>query len=215
MATSGIPVSDLTRRLGEMMNDAAHERWTVIELIDWANDAATEIVLRRPAARTVTETLTLVAGAKQEASEGTAQVLDIVRNVKANNMGTAVSIVDRQAMNAISPNWYFDRPGPARHYMIDERSPTSFWVWPPAVAGAQVEALVAKPPPKVYAESDMLDMRPEFMGAIVNWMLFRCHTKDSEYSQGNVAMLHYQAFADAIGGPAQAAQVNSATANSV
>jgi hypothetical protein len=45
-------------------------------------------------------------------------------------------------------------------------------------------------------------------------MIYRAHTKDSEYSQGAVAALHYQAFTDAIGAPAQAAQVNSATGNS-
>lgn len=216
ISTTGIAVADLLRRIGTMMSDEAHERWTEAEAIDWINDAASEIVLRRPGARAIAEILTLTNGTRQSASDGTAQVLDIVRNWSAaDTPGRAITIADRQALSAAEPDWHTARPKATVHYMIDERSPTGFYVYPPAVAGAKVEALLAKPPPKVATSADTLDLRPEFINAVLNWMMYRCHTKDSEFSQGAVAALHYQAFTDAIGAPAQAAQVNSATANSV
>jgi hypothetical protein len=210
-----ILVSDLMRRLSSMMSDDDLVRWTEAERIDWFNDAASEIVLRRPAARAVTERLTLVAGTYQTCPVNTAQVLDIVRNVKASGaIGGAIRITDRQGLDDADPDWHSARAGATKHYVIDERAPTTFYVYPPAVTGAQVDALLAMTPPKVTAVTDTLDLRGEFINAILNWAMYRCHTKDSEFSQGGTAALHYTAFTDAIGAPAQAAQVNSATGNS-
>lgn len=212
---SGILVSDLLRRFQTIMLDAKKVRWSEQEAIDWVNDGASEIVLRRPAARAVTEIVQLLAGTFQRASDGAAQVLDVMRNIGTDGKpGKSIRIADRQQIDDIDPDWHRRRAATTRHYMIDERSPTTFYVYPPAVDGAQVEMLVSKPPPQVTASTDTIDIRPEFINAILNWMMYRAHSKDSEYSQGAVAALHYQAFTDAIGAPSQAAQVNSATGNS-
>lgn len=215
-AGAGISVADLLRRLGNLMVDEELVRWTEAELIDWINDAASEIVLRRPAARAVSMTTMLEAGTLQRAPDGSSQILDVVRNIGAGSApGRAIRITDRQQLDAIDPEWHSTTAGATRHYMLDERAPTTFYVYPPAVDGAQVEMLVAMPPPKVTDASDALDLRPEFISAILNWMMYRCHTKDSEYAQGAVATQHYQAFTDAIGAPKAASIENSATGNSV
>lgn len=213
--TSGIPVADLLRRFQTIMMDYKAIRWSIDEAIDWINDSASEIVLRRPAARAITEIVELVSGTKQSANSGTAQLLDVIRNIRADGTpGKPIRISDRQQIDDAEPNWHNLRPAPTRHYMIDERSPTSFYVYPPALLGATVEVLASKPPPKVELPEDTIDMRSEFINAMLNWMMYRAHSKDSEYSQGNMAALHYQAFTAAIGEPAQVAQVNSATGNS-
>lgn len=211
----GLPVADLLRRFQNIMLDAKAARWSVAEAIDWINDAASEIVLRRPAARSITEMVILDPGTLQHASEGSAQVLDVIRNIDVTGKpGRTIRIVSRHQIDDIDPDWHKKRAGPTKHYMIDERSPTAFYVYPPAVNGARIEMLVSKPPPQVKVVEDTLDLRPEFINAILNWMMYRAHSKDSEYSQGSTAALHYQAFTDAIGAPSQAAQVNSATGNS-
>lgn len=212
----GIAVAEILARLDDLMSDDDRIRWSVEERIRWICDAGQEIVLRRPAARAVTQTLTLVSGTFQTAPAGTAQVLDIIRNIKAGGgPGSIVRITDRQLMDDSDQDWHFAKAGASQHYMLDDRSPTTFYVYPPAVANAQVDALLSVPPPAVTASTDTFDMRPEFIGAIVNWCLYRCHTKDSEYANGAVAQLHYSAFTDAIGSPAAAAQQNSAGSNSI
>jgi hypothetical protein len=213
--TVGMAVEDLLRRFQNLMMDAKMVRWSEAEAIDWINDAAGEIVLRRPAARAVTEIVELVAGTYQTCTQDSAQLLDIVRNVTPDGRpGKSIRICDRQQIDDAEPDWHTKRAGTTRHYMIDERSPTSFYVYPPANQSAKVEMLVSKVPPKVASKNDALDLRPEFINAIINWMLYRAHNKDSEYSQGNLAALHYQAFTDAIGAPSQVAALNSATGNS-
>jgi len=211
-----ILVSDFLSRLDNLMNDDDRVRWGQEERIEWLNDAAHEIVLRRPGARAVTMLMDLVGGTLQIAPDGTAQVLDVVRNRTASGAyGRAITLADRHAIDRADPDWHSARAGVTRHYMVDDRSPTSFYVYPPAVAGAQVELLLSVPPPVVSAPEDQLDMRPEFINALINWALYRCHTKDSEYANGAVAAQHYQAFTDAIGAPTTAATQNSPQGNSV
>lgn len=212
----GILVADILARLDNLMSDDDRIRWSQDERIRWICDAGQEIVLRRPAARAVTQQLTLIAGTYQTTPAGTAQVLDIIRNIKAGGApGSIVRITDRQMMDDADPDWHSAKAAVSQQYMLDDRSPTTFYVYPPAAAGALVDALLAVPPPAVTASTDTFDMRPEFIGAIINWCLYRCHTKDSEYANGAVAQLHYSAFSDAIGAPASAAQQNSAKANSI
>lgn len=211
-----ILVSDLLRRLDNLMLDEDKVRWPETERIDWFNDGAKEIVMRRPASRAIRSIVTLVAGSAQAGPAGTAQVLDVPRNLGPNGEpGRAIRITDRQQMDDVHPDWHLDAPGRAHHYMIDERSPTEFWVWPPAAPGAKVEVLASMPPPDAATAADSIDLRPEFINALISWSLYRCHIKDSEYAQGSVAALHYQAFTDAIGAPSQAAAQNSATGNNV
>lgn len=212
----GIPVSDILKRLDDLMSDDERIRWSQDERIRWINDAGRELVLRRPAARALTQNLTLVAGTLQRTPEGTAQLLDVVRNIKANgSAGSVIRITDRQIMDDANPDWHSMRASTTHHYMQDDRTPTTFYVYPPAVEGAVVEVLLAVPPPPVSAVTDEIDMRAEFIGPIIDWCLYRMHSKDSEYSQGAVAMQHYSAFVDAIGSPAAAAIQNSAKANSL
>jgi hypothetical protein len=209
-----IPVADLLRRLDNLMLDVDRVRWDAAERIDWLNDAAREIVLRRPAARALVQSHALTAGTRQQCEAGASQLLNVVRNLgPAGQPGRAIGVTDLQQMDRAAPDWHSGAAGATRQFMVDERNPVGFYVYPPAVDGALVEVLVAAPPPAVTSSADALDMRPEFLNAIINWALYRCHTKDSEYAQGAVATQHYQAFTDAIGAPAQAAQVNSSTGN--
>ncbi len=212
----GIPVSDILLRLDDLMSDEDRIRWSVDERLRWVSDAGREIVLRRPAARALTQNITLVAGTFQTTPAGTAQLLDVIRNIKAGGApGATIRISDRQSIDDVDPDWHSAKAGQTLHYMQDDRSPTTFYVYPPAVAGATVEALLAVPPPEVTDASDTLDLRDEFLGPVLNWCLYRCHTKDSEFAQGAIATQHYQAFTDAIGAPEAAAQQNSAKANSL
>ena len=209
-----ISVADLLTRIDHLMLDDQRKRWGVAERLLWINDAAREIVFRRPAARAITERLALEEGTLQQSSAGTAQVLSVVRNINANGTpGRAISITDRQQLDDADPDWHQATAARSLHFMVDERSPTMFHVYPPAIEGAIVELLVSKAPPEVTSATGSIDLRAEFINAIVNWALYRCHTKDSEFSQGAVAAQHYQAFTDAIGAPAQAAVANSANGN--
>ena len=191
-----IPAVDILSRTATILNDEEHVRWTVPELLDWMNDAAGEIVIRRPQAGVVVQSITLAAGPMQSLPERSVQLIDVVRNVP----GKSISRAARRLLDAQVPDWYDARQtDKIRHFTLEEETPTHFYVYPPAKAGAVVEVKYSAAPPLVTSEAGTLQMDTSYIGPLVSYMLYRALAKDSEYANGQVAMTHFQAFNEALG----------------
>lgn len=190
-----IAVADIDRRIGIVLHDTNRIRWTAAERLDWINDGAAEIVIRRPPARTVVETLTLTAGARHSIADGV--LVDVLRNAG----GRSISRVDRGELDALEPDWYSARAqSTVKHFCFDDRQPTVFYTYPPVVADTQVEVARAAAPPLVTTiDSDNLDLDRIYMGPLVSYVAYRALSKDSEYANGVQAATHFQAFQAAIG----------------
>lgn len=189
-----IAVADITRRMGNLMNDSDHIRWTDNELFDWINDGATAIVNARPMANANIETVTLVAGAEQNID--CVEVLDIVRNTG----GAAISRTDRFLLDTYDPDWYTGTEvAVLQHYTFDERERDQVYVYPPAIVDTQVEALLSKIPTAITSTSDNLELKEDHINSLVNYILFRCYSKDDEVGNGQAAANYYQAFMQSIG----------------
>lgn len=207
-----IAAADIISRAGQILMDEDHIRWTVPELLQWINDGASEIIVRRPGARAISKVIPLVAGTRQAIPERGVQLLDLVRNMGMDGAtpGRAIRRTDRQLLDDQQPDWHSIRRATAiKHYTFDDRSPKEFYVYPPVVAGAQVEALYSELPPVVEQAADMVDLGPEYMTPLLSYVAYRAFIKDSEFANGNVATLHYQAFNDAMSSTVRNAVDNS------
>lgn len=213
-----ILAAELISRAGEILQDEEHIRWTVPELLRWVNDGARETILRRPAARSVTQALALAAGTKQAIPAMGVQLLDVVRNLGMDGLtpGRAVRRIDRQLLDDQMPDWHMTKKAAKiKHFTFEDRAPKDFYVYPPAVAGTQVEVLYSELPPTITQDGEALDLGAEYLNALVSYMVYRALSKDSEFANGNVATLHYQAFINAVGDSSDKATANSPNANSV
>lgn len=214
-----ILAADLVIRAGQILNDEDNVRWTVLELLEWINDAARETIIRRPAARAVTSVLSLVGGTRQALPADSVELLDVARNIGADGVspGRSIRRVDRQLLDDQFPDWHMARPKSSiKHFTFDERSPKIFYVFPPAVAsGVNIEALYSQLPPVIVDAQEMLDIGAEYLNALLEYVCYRALSKDSEYANGQIAALHYQAFTDAVGTNNQTTTANSPNANSV
>lgn len=196
-----ISVADIDFRLGAILNDEDSIRWTLEERLAWINDAAAEIVIVRPSANCITETVELTEGALQHIPDAGLQLLDVVRNIRADGKpGASVRRTDRDSLDDAEPDWYARKvAGTVRHFTYDDRAPRQFYVYPPVIEGAQVELRYSAPPPKVESLDDAVDLPSAYMGPIVSYVLYRALAKDSEYANGAVAAAHLQAFNAAMG----------------
>lgn len=193
-----IRAGDVITRAQIVLNDNSppYVRWEKPEMFGWLNDAACEVVIRRPAARAVTAALALAAGTLQSLPDGGLELLDVVRNVG----GRAIRRTDRQLIDDSAPDWHSMKQASAvRHFTFDERAPKTFYVYPPAKAGVQIEALYSEAPPVVTDEDDQLDLDRAYIGPLVSYILYRALAKDSEYANGALAAAHFQAFTEALG----------------
>lgn len=192
-----IPVGEIFRRVSIVLQDDEHVRWPQDELLLWLNDAASEVVIRRPAARSVTVEVELVDGVLQHLPEGAIQLLDVTRNIP----GRPISRTMRRLLDDQSPDWYemnSARTKAIKHYTLEDVNPTQFYVYPPARAGMKVEAMYSEAPPAVTSEADTLDLDRAYIGPLVSYILYRAMAKDSEYANGALSAAHFQAFNEAL-----------------
>lgn len=192
-----IPVDDILRRVGIVLHDEDAVRWTDAERFDWINDAAKAIVVLRPQAGAFTNAAwTLTPGAKQSLPDDAFVLLDI----PSNSDGTAISRTSREQLDSMVPGWRAATPKTAiRQYTYDDRYPLEFYVYPPAKADSAVDLVYSRPPAEITASTDDLALESVYLPAVVSYVLHRALAKDSEYASGQLAVMHYQAFQDALG----------------
>jgi hypothetical protein len=186
--------SDITSRARILLNDIDATRWIDSELFKWINDAQKLVAMVRPDASVATFVMTLIAGTRQTIPSGGFRLLDIVRNVTtvtgstpANQVvtvpGRSVRIVDREVLDTQDPYWH-TATGSAeiKHFIYDNRSPTLFYVYPPATTSAKLEVVYSVAPTDVAAAGDTLSISDIYQDVVLNYVLYRAYSKDAEYA---------------------------------
>lgn len=220
MAT--VKVVDLIARARTILQDTTSVRWALSELQWWLNDGYRETLNLRPDSNTLTGTFTCAAGPRQVLTTGFAnatRLVAVVRNVAANSNKYAVHLVGRQVLDTQRRGWFAEPASISiEQYVFDPRQPKEFMVYPPAAITAQLEVLYAQvPSPHALtdaqlgnsATTEVIRIDDTFANALLDYMLFRAYTKDSE-QQGNAARAaaYYQAFQTSLGA---SSQVNAAS----
>jgi hypothetical protein len=116
--------------------------------------------------------------------------------------GIPVRRTDRQLLDDTDPTWHTAKPkATIKHYTFDDRAPTIFYCYPPAMDAAKVELLYAALPDPVSedGEAGVLAIGREYAEAVVNYVCYRCKAKDSNYGNASEAGAYYAAFTAALG----------------
>lgn len=203
-----ITAGKLVDRAAKIAQDETSVRWLRTEWLDWLNDAQREVVMHKPDASSLIDTMSLVSGSLQSIPVNGIKLLDVTRNMGAFGVtpGKSIRLVDREILDAQIPGWHASTPSLAPvHYMIDWRAPTRFYVYPPAAVPSSVEIIYSVSPTDCAGETSTLTINEIYANAVLNYMLFRAYSKDAEYA-GNPqqAAAYYQLFAGEVGAKAAA-----------
>lgn len=199
--------NNLFERASDILQDAGNVRWTVAELLRHLNDGRRELAIYRPDIYSEIASVALVAGTKQSIPSDGNKFMDAIRNLTSSDApGNAVRIVEREIIDSQQPDWHTSTASSVvQHFMFDERSPKIFYVYPPALGtGHKLEIVYGKSPVDIttsdLSSTSVLQKEDIYVGALLDFMLFKAYGKDSEYA-GNLqrANAHYQLFAYAIG----------------
>lgn len=204
-----ITAQSIIRRCVETLQDTTSIRWPVAELVRYLNDGQREIIVHRPDAMVTNAAQALVAGSRQAIPSNGTKLIDVVRNTAGNKR--AVRLCSREILDAQSPGWH-NLAGVTEvvHFMFDPRDPKTFYVYPPAAAsGASVDLVYSALPTDVTEPAAGTDYTavsgnissPDIYGNVLqDYILYRAYMKDSDYAgNGQRAMAHYTAFANALG----------------
>ena len=204
---SVVKVVDVINQAAYMLTDPGAVRWTKPTLLKWFNEAQRAVVLRRPDSLAINETFSCVDGAKQVLPAIGIRLIDVVRVVG----GSAITNVDRTLIDSHIRDWYSLTPSAAlEHYIYDERDPKTFYVYPPATAGTDIEIIYSKSPDEVVianfdTDTQVISVDDVFANALQEYILYKAWTKDAEHAGNqNRANSHFNQFRVAIGEKTQA-----------
>lgn len=193
-------------RAATLIQDATNVRWPRIELLDWLNDGQREVVLLKPEACVITESLVLATNVtRQTIPANSIMLFDVVRNMGTNGstVGDAIRVISREVLDAQRPSWHADANtlGKIQHYMFDPRVPKTFYVYPKAPATAwSVEIVTSAAPPAANDSGGAIGIDDIYANALLDYILYRAYSKDADYAQNaQLALAHYTAFANSLG----------------
>jgi hypothetical protein len=210
-----IAAQSVIRRVIDTLQDNTSVRWPVNELVRYLNDGQREVILNRPDAMVTNATLTCVAGSKQALPSNGAKLIEVVRNAAAGSTKRAVRMVNREILDAQTPNWH-NLTGTLEtlHFMYDPRDPRVFYVYPPALTTTQLDIVYSAYPTDITEPADgavytavtgNISLPDIFGNVLQDYILYRAFSKDSEYAGNSQrAQNHYAAFASALGIEVQA-----------
>ncbi|NTE96690.1 DUF6682 family protein [Agrobacterium tumefaciens] len=198
--------SEIFQRVHTIVQDIGGVRWPFAELCMWLNDGQKEIVLQKPSASSRTVKIPLQSGTLQAIPAEYIMLLRVVRN----SAGRPVTVVARDLMDAQAPDWHQSRErSDAKHAIIDEADPKSFYVYPANDGTGELEVIMSAVPAVIVATGDpalleSYDMETSinsiYDNALVDYVVYRSHSKDMQNAgAAQRAALHYQQFANSLG----------------
>jgi len=210
-----ITAQSIIQRATDLLQDQTSVRWPVRELIRWLNDAQRSIVKARPDAMNTTATVTLAAGTRQDLDNmsltpAPAKLIEITRNMAATSTKGAVTLINRKILDAQTPGWHNVTSGVnVIHYMFDGRDPKTFYVYPPATTLAQLELMYSAYPTDIADVADgvtytavtgNLSLPDIYADDVLNLVMYRAYSKDSEYAgDPNKAAAYLQMVTASLG----------------
>lgn len=184
-------------------NSAEGVRWQNAELLGWLNESYQMIVSIRPDANPVNDDITLIEGTKQSIPTAGTRLLGVMRCTHPDSNMGVIQVCERATIDATRPGWHAeDKTRDIEYFIYDELDPTRFYIYPPALSGATIEALWTQVPTphEDYAKAEVIKLDDSYAPAIVDWVLYRAYLKDADFSANSQrAAGHYQAFNHAMG----------------
>lgn len=195
-----ISAQSIVREVQEQLQDLEGIRWSAYELVAHLNDGQREIATVRPDLYATMMALPLAAGARQALPAQCIDLIEIIRNTD----GPAMQETDRKLLDLLNPSWYTKLGAAlAVNYCYDIRDPYVFYVYPPVLVGASVDAVCSVMPsdiaipigPAYSSVTGDVAGKDTCKNPLIHFVLFRAFSKDAEYG-GNVSLsaAHYQMF---------------------
>jgi hypothetical protein len=196
-----------------ILQDEGNVRWEAAELLGWINDGQREIFVHRRDSSSRVTAVSLAAGTKQSLPADGVLLLDIKRNAgtAGTTFGAPIRRTSMDLMDAVSPGWHTATASATiKNFMYDQRTPTVYYVYPPAATPTYVELEYAANPAQVAALGDVIGVSDDYANALLDYVLFRANSKDHEDDNAMARAQAHRALFDAVLGNKTAADAGAA-----
>jgi hypothetical protein len=188
----------LARVRTQLIDELPTQRWSDDELLMWLSDGQRTLIAVDPALGDVTGPVKVELGTKQALPDGGFMLLDIKRNMGFDGLtpGRVITVITRENLDRVDPYWHASaRSEVTLHYIYNPKEPRIYYIYPPSTGEHYIEAAVAMNPPDMAALTDTLLVPDLYQTALFDYVMFRAHQKDSDYSAGDqIAQGYLQLF---------------------
>lgn len=209
MAVSAQTIIDRVR--SQLIDTDTSPRWTDAELLRWTSDAQRTIVSLIPAATSTTVTLSLSSGTRQTIPSDGHMLLSVIRNLNADSSSArAVRITTRELLDGYNSDWHASPSTKyVQNYTYDPQTPDVFYVYPPNNGLGKVEITYSIMPTELTTGTDNLTVADIYQTAVIDYVMYRAHQKDSDYAAGQAVAAGYLQIFLAHLGQGDAAELNN------
>lgn len=178
------------------LNDPDFVRWSEANLIQYLNDGCLLLCQLNPLTNAKTAVITLNNGTLQQAGSDSLGIINIHRSVTT---GRSLRRIDPRLLDTVLPLWQEkELSDDTREFILDSMVKNRFWVYPPALGNARVEATISKKPEVVgLPVNNVYDPFPlddEHSNTIKTYMLHRAYSTDSGTGSIQKAQMYLGAF---------------------
>lgn len=201
-----ITAQQILNKAALLLQDPAFVRWTSDELLGWLNDGQREIVMLKPDANAVNQSVQLSAGTKQRIPSDGIRLIKLTRNMgnDGDTPGRTVRFIDGNILDTQRPNWHTETASTTvLHYAHDVRDPKVFYCYPPQPGTPSYVELVYSAIPEDVALTDAINLDDIYATVLTDYVLYRAYSKNAAVADPNIAAAYYQAFYQALGLKAQ------------
>ena len=200
-----ISVDTTIDKAQRILLDEGGDRHSDASMLSWLNEAQRVIAVTDRTAYVITSAIKLVSGTRQELPDGSILLVDVRRNMGAagNAPGRAIRRTSSDTLDAHMPDWHYSSPDVVvRHFIYDPAEPTAYYVWPPQPVASQnyVEVSRSAVPP-LSALGGIIALDDMYEQPILDYMIYRAFSVDSEFADRAKANAHFASFSLAVKPP--------------
>jgi hypothetical protein len=182
-----ITAKSIIDKASTQLLDPSNVRWTRAELLGWLNDGQRQITVMSPNATNKVATIKLAVGTRQSIPSDGWTLLDVIRTMGTDGTkpGRAMRLVSQELIDGFNPYWHSDTPtATPKNYIFDQQDQTVFYVYPPNNGKGYVQLNYSPVPTDLGSELLTITINDIFQTALLDYILYRACSKDSEYAPG-------------------------------
>ena len=188
----------------ELYDDTAYVRISTATWIKYLNAAVRALILVRPDAGAVTESVQLVAGIKQTLPAAAIRLLDISRNMGTDGATAGKIITTSKRAHIDFSNLLWPAATGATYvdnFAYDSTIPRIYYVTPPvhAVTAVQVEMTSSQLPTAMTVVGSDDGIEDIFFEPIGQYMLWKAYSADNESTEFERAKTYFSNFMSLLG----------------
>lgn len=167
------------------------------------NQVLRRIIVMRPDIFAAIVNITAVAGFLQSIPADGLRIIDVLGDGTLFNQAKEINV---DVLDIMLPSWPQTTGGPPVNWVRIPRTPTKFYVYPPAIAGSIIEISYAQVPAKL-ASTDLVPIQDAYFAALIDGCVWILESLDSETVESGRAKMYQDSFMQALATGLQARKI--------